>query len=93
MAQDNIKYAIFWQVNGEWHGGDFYTPTDDTPPEKQIAAMRETCESENGKGTFRSFSFLDQPHKDTRTEAQKFKTESTVGPPPPLDALEADVNV
>ncbi len=75
MKEPTIKYAIFSQVSGEWRDEGFYHPTPDVPPEKQIAEMRQTCESENGKGTFRSFPFLDVPQvpldphdKSTETE-------------------------
>jgi hypothetical protein len=79
-----IKYAIFSQVNGEWRDEGFYIPVADIPPEKQIAEMRQTCESENGKGTFRSFAFLDQPlvpldpHDKSEAEADAL-TASKVG--------------
>ena len=66
---NTIKYAIFNQVRGEWHDEGFYIPTDDTPPEKQIAEMRVKCESENGRGTFRSYAFLDEPSKDPVADA------------------------
>jgi hypothetical protein len=66
-----VKYAVFYQVFGEWRDGGFYYPTDDKPADKQIAEMQAKCEEENGAGTFRTFAFLDEPHKDTRTDEEK----------------------
>lgn len=69
-----VKYAVFAQVNGEWRHEGFVHSERPDEADRIISEMKKVCEEENGKGTFRTHAFLDQPHKAASTDEEQANT-------------------
>lgn len=71
---NTIKYSLHVQVGGVWrHEGwldgeraDKGRSMEDV--DKDLAEMRAKVIEENGPDTFRSFAFLDEPHKGSEQD-------------------------